>query len=599
MENSHVIISSNGKYLEETLPILKRIVSYLETNLGIEVIEFAGDFIKDDNNNWWFVTCKAFQFKGNADVKGYIVDKPYWSSDSSCEEEEKPFAHTEYNRLKRCRLCQVYYPMSLLPHQLTIKMITETDQHLRERGVMIQWLDRAEYRHSGHATIYQNYRVCKDCYNLYELTEELKEIQQIFGEVFSIPPKEKETDYAKMPGEWKFESETAVLVNTEKPKTVIDESRESKPMKLFRMLVIMQDFNEPHNDLIGSYDLQFTNFEISQTYKIDFPGNRQQGRIKKFKMYQFFVNSRTEFKNYLKENSIMEVKISKGNKVIGKTDLEIIDFMSPIVKYKSFYKVLSSEKSVLGYLNCKIAMEEEKYIDVTNIPLRHHSGIFIPPEDFLLCLPLPEEWFDLLPDIEYLPESSPSKLSLLQIPIKARAQSAKDKREKTIRPRSNNSYRPRSCTAREKQWKLHLEIHTASGIVDSSYKWKLFFQIFNNRFVAEEVARSDTLVYFKTMKEIYLKGSDEEIDKCLMAENLEIRIASDIEIGKCLFGLKEVIKKKEISEAASVDFIGRNSVFIDVMIRLKEIKLKSSKIVEQITGGVSVLETTEGTIKEL
>ena len=51
IENSNVIISSNGKYLEETLPLIKRIVSFLESNLGIEVSEFAGDFIKDDNDN--------------------------------------------------------------------------------------------------------------------------------------------------------------------------------------------------------------------------------------------------------------------------------------------------------------------------------------------------------------------------------------------------------------------------------------------------------------------------------------------------------------------------------------------------------------------
>ena len=593
MENSNIIISPNGKYLEETLPILKRIVAYLETNLSIEVLEFAGDFIKDDNDQWWFVTCKAFLFKGTVNLKGYIVDKPYWSSDSSREEDEKVLEQTEYNRLKRCRLCQVYHPLNLLSHQLTIKMITETDQHLRERGVMIQWLDRAEYRHSGHATIYQNYRVCKDCYNLYELTEELKEIQLILGEVFNVPRKEKESDYGKMPKDWNFESEVAVLIGSDKPKTVIDESRESKPMKLFRMLVIMLDFNEPHNDLNGAHDLNFTNFEMPQTYKINFLGNGQQATLNKFKMYQFFVNSRTEFKNYLKNNSLMEVTISKGNKIIGKTDLEIIDFMSPIVKYKSFYKVLSSEKSILGYLNCKIAIEEEEYIDVTNIPLRYHSGIFIPPEDFLLCLPLPEEWFELLPDIEHFPQKSPSKISLLQLPGKVRTPSARIKSEKRILSKSSRSFRPRSCNSREKQWKLHIEVHTVSGIADSEHKWSLFFQIFKYRFTAEEAARSESLVYFKTMKEIYLKGSNEEIDKCLEIENIEVRIVSDVEIGKSLINIKKLREKKEIIEAISVDMVGRNSVFLEIAVKLMQTKLNHCRILEQINGGACVIEGDE------
>ena len=48
---------------EEIMPLLKRIVVYMEANLGIEVTEFAGDFIKDDSDHWWFVTCKSFQFQ--------------------------------------------------------------------------------------------------------------------------------------------------------------------------------------------------------------------------------------------------------------------------------------------------------------------------------------------------------------------------------------------------------------------------------------------------------------------------------------------------------------------------------------------------------
>ena len=595
MDNCNVIISSNGKYLEEIMPQIKRIVTYMESNLGIEVTEFAGDFIKDDNDHWWFVTCKSFQFRGAAEMKGFIVDKPYWSSDSSSEGEEKFLANTEYNRLKRCRLCQVYYPMSLLPHQLTIKMITETDQHLRERGVMIQWLDRAEYRHSGHATIYQNYRVCKDCYNLYELTEELKELQQIFGEVFSIPPKEKDSNYGSMPEDWKFESEVAVLVNTEKPKTVVDEARESKPMKLFRMVVIMLDFNEPARELCGAYEIQFANFEVLQRYKVEFSGGGQKGRIEKFKMYQFFVNSRTEFKAYLRENSMMSVSLLRGGRVVGKTDLEILDFISPIVKHKSFYKVFTSDTSILGYLNCKIAIEEEQYIDVTNIPLRHHSGIFVPPEDFLLCLPLPEEWLEILPDIEYVESKTLSKVSLTQVPPKPRPQSAKTKHLSRPISRGNRSYRPRSCTAREKQWKLLMEIHTASGIADSEKQWKVFFEVFKNRFVAEEVARSDTLVYFKTMKEVYLKGSDEEVDKCLAGEGIEIRIVCEMQVGRAVVALKELKRRKEICEAVSIDIVGRNLVFLDVVLRLMQVNLSEAKVLEEISGGARLLVLSEET----
>jgi hypothetical protein len=73
---------------------------------------------------------------------------------SQDEDDSKKILCTEYNKLKRCRLCQISYPLSALSHEMTLKMIVETDQHLRSRGIMIKWLDRSEYRHVDNATLY-------------------------------------------------------------------------------------------------------------------------------------------------------------------------------------------------------------------------------------------------------------------------------------------------------------------------------------------------------------------------------------------------------------------------------------------------------------
>ena len=590
IDGCNIIASSNGKYLEDTLPQIKKIVAYLESNLAVEITEFAGDFIKDDNETWWFVTCKAFQFKGVVETKGFIVDRPYWSSDESGDDENKSAAKTEYNRLKRCRLCQVYYPMTLLPHQLTIKMITETDQHLRERGVMIQWLDRAEYRHSGHATIYQNYRVCSDCYSLYELTEELKEIQRVLSEALSIPLKVKEVDMSKMPDDWKFESKIALVINSDKPKTVIEEARESKPMKLFRMLIVLKDFNEPKQYLSGQYDLSFTNFDFHQHYKIEFPGKGEKVKIEKLKMFQFFVNSRKEFKNYLNENHLITITLSKNNEIIGKTDLEIIDFLSPIVKHKSFYKVMSSSATILGYLNCQIAIEEEEYIDVMNIPLRNHFGIFIPPEDFLLCLPLPSEWFEILPNFDSSPPTTHSARMTLRPPPKPRCQSAKPKVSKRPLSRTTIASRPRSCTNKDKYWKVVLEVHTVNGICDSSEPWSVFIAVFGDKFMKREVARSDVFVYFKTKVEVYLKGNQDELDKSIENEKAEIRICAGSDIGRAFVKFDVVKGRKKVEDMTPVEFSQRKAVFLEFVLAVREVKLQEFTLGNPVLGGAFVLK---------
>ena len=91
---------------------------------------------------------------------------------------------------------------------MTLKMIIETDKHLRSRGITIKWLDRSEYRKSDIATLYQSYRVCKSCYRLYELTEEMRELVYKFSVSMGIPVKSMKPIETKprvdMPDEWEF-----------------------------------------------------------------------------------------------------------------------------------------------------------------------------------------------------------------------------------------------------------------------------------------------------------------------------------------------------------------------------------------------------------
>jgi len=49
-----------GKYVEETTPYIKNILTYLYIHLKITFLEFAADFIKDESGIWWFINVKGF-----------------------------------------------------------------------------------------------------------------------------------------------------------------------------------------------------------------------------------------------------------------------------------------------------------------------------------------------------------------------------------------------------------------------------------------------------------------------------------------------------------------------------------------------------------
>ena len=230
------------------MPHMKDIISFTENNMKIKFEEFVADFLKDDTGTWWFAGVKAFRM-----VEGY--DDPYIRpfvsegmapSDHGSDMEEKTMLTTEYQKLKRCRLCQIAYPMTALTHEMTLKMINETDTHLRSRGIMIKWLDRAEYKHCDMATIYQSYRVCKNCYRLYELTEEMRELVYKFSVGMGIPVKSQKPIEVKpgvaMPDDWEFQARTEkpVMIINDVPTGGVEISdAPTKPLSLFRMIVIL------------------------------------------------------------------------------------------------------------------------------------------------------------------------------------------------------------------------------------------------------------------------------------------------------------------------------------------------------------------------
>jgi hypothetical protein len=355
-------------------------------------------------------------------------------------------------------------------------------------------------------------------------------------------------------------------------------------------LIVLKDFNEAKPYLTGQYDLSFSNFDFHQHYKVDFPGGGQQVRIEKLKMYQFFVNSRKEFKHFLHENHQITITLSRNGETIGKTDLEIIDFLSPIVKHKSFYKVMSSSATVLGYLNCQVAIEEDEYIDVMNIPLRNFSGIFIPPEDFLLCLPLPNEWFEILPTFNSQTIPIQTHIVTFKPPAKSRAQSAKPKHSRRPLSRTTISSRPRSCTNKDKYFKLSLEVHTVNGICDCPDLWKVFISMFSEKFMKSEVTRSDVFVYFKTKAEVYLKGNPEEIEKCLESEKSEIRLCGGSELGRSFVNIEMLKGKKSVEDMVPVEFNERKAVFLEFVLSLQEVKLRDFVLGPAMPGGACLLK---------
>ena len=192
--------SSSGKHLEETMAYMNNIVRFIESHSDIIFDELVGDFVKDEAGIWWFINLKAMKIKN--------INK-FKKSEDGLSEPIPPRLNFFYNQrilanayIKdnvrkfdyqnkiKCKLCGIDYNKKELKYELTTKMIMETENmlnHVEFNRIKFNVLDRPDLKHTYYSMIYLPYRVCEDCYLLFETLNDIKEYQIEIANLFRIP----------------------------------------------------------------------------------------------------------------------------------------------------------------------------------------------------------------------------------------------------------------------------------------------------------------------------------------------------------------------------------------------------------------------------
>lgn len=87
----------------------------------------------------------------------------------------------------RCKFCGMKFEPKKLKYNLTTKMILETDLMLKHVGIDMKFIERPDLKHTDSSVIYLPFRVCEDCYLLFETMNEIKNSQIQIGNYFRIP----------------------------------------------------------------------------------------------------------------------------------------------------------------------------------------------------------------------------------------------------------------------------------------------------------------------------------------------------------------------------------------------------------------------------
>ena len=192
--------SSSGKHLEETMAYMNNIVKFIESHSDIIFDELVGDFVKDEAGIWWFINLKAMKIKNINKFKksedslteplpprlNFFYNQRIYSNQLIKDNLRK----FDYQNKIKCKLCGIDYNKKELKYELTTKMIMETEnmlKHVEFNKVKFNVLDRPDLRHTYYSMIYLPYRVCEDCYLLFETLNDIKEYQIEIANLFRIP----------------------------------------------------------------------------------------------------------------------------------------------------------------------------------------------------------------------------------------------------------------------------------------------------------------------------------------------------------------------------------------------------------------------------
>ena len=194
-----IFCSSSGKHLEETMIYMNNIVKFIESHSDIIFDELAGDFIKDEEGIWWFINLKAMKIKNidkfkrsegnpnpNPPQLSFFINQRIFNK-SKLKENLIKF---DYQNKIKCKFCGINYPKKYLKYEMTTKMILEIEnllKHVEFTKVKFNFFDNPGLRHTYSSMIYLPYRVCEDCYLLFETLNDIKDYQIEIANLFRIP----------------------------------------------------------------------------------------------------------------------------------------------------------------------------------------------------------------------------------------------------------------------------------------------------------------------------------------------------------------------------------------------------------------------------
>ena len=268
--------STSGKHLEETMFYMNNIVKFIENHSDIILDELAGDFVKDEAGIWWFINLKAMKVKNLRkfrDEHGHPIPPQlsfFMNQRVFMGEDMKVnIRKFDYQNKIKCKLCGIDYSLKKLKYSLTTKMILETDKmvkHVQFDKVKFNVIDRPDLKHTDYSMIYLPYRVCEDCYLLFEALNNIKNYQIEIANLFRNPVNKVNFGFGFYAKEISYENKVQLTNKQQEKVKELNTEIENLNKEEDEDDVIIKPITNRSNEEEGMEDTNSDNYE-SENYK--------------------------------------------------------------------------------------------------------------------------------------------------------------------------------------------------------------------------------------------------------------------------------------------------------------------------------------------
>lgn len=358
-----------------------RVVEYLQQAYLVRFEEIVLDFVRDEQNRVWLLSCKGFRIDMAVQR---VKDMKMWVEEGLSEAETKELREAQRDEqlsAVHCTLCRLPYKSYQMKHVLPFKVLLIYKQHTyrseRKR------LDLSHIKVTSPDFLSHWVSVCEICYMLLVHEYELLEAEMQLAALLNVP-----VSTPQLSGTFNYDQPNFM------PET----------MHQWRLLFYFQQL-ESHNSLLNRSKLYLQYYFLNEYYHYELQLKWEDNvtSLQVARLYYFFAVKNPLVVHFCQSTTV-HFRITKSRNwadVVAVGDCKPLAlFATQLADSSAVVQVMDlllfQEAEIVARIKLKVGLACDKPVKVKDLPvtITKVDNLYIPEESFFTSDSVPDAWME-------------------------------------------------------------------------------------------------------------------------------------------------------------------------------------------------------------